>query len=246
MLKVSFKRFQKALTPGELRGFSYTMARLFELASPSSSDDWPVLLDKQSTEKLLGYLRESQGSCPGLLGLAPISLQKAVLRPVVRDCDAIQNTTSFIICRQPMRLSEKYAATLTFQANHVLKNGKHYSHWVLWDHRFWIRISSLEENIVQNVVVRPYQPDDVSVVKATLRDSQGAYNLERLLADSAPGDIRFTIPVLTYHGKVVVFPTLQLSLVPESSLSYQCRFARSPRTAEFLSENVHQHPSRES
>jgi len=242
LLKVTVRKIHQSLTPREQRGFSYAMARLFELASAGSPEDWPSLLDKQSTKRLIAYFQNAEGSSSDARGrTVPITFQKAILRLKVSRGDAANNTLSFTISRSPMRSAESIINTTTLERGPSLSssNGKQYSFWNLWDHRFWIRVVSEEENVIENVVLRPYLSEDVSAVRAMLECSKDGDQLMQQLAESAPGDIRFTIPVLVYQGNIVAFPTLGHSFVPASRLSFQCNFARSWRTARFLSRHVH-------
>jgi len=242
LLKVTVRKFHQTLMPHEQRGFSYAMARLFELASAVSSEDWPSLLDKQSTKRLIAYFQNTDGSSSDAQGsIFPITFQKAILRFKVSNHDAANNILSFTISRLPMRSAERINNTVTLRSGppSVSSNIKRYSFWTLWDHRIWIRVASEEENIIENVILRPYHSEDVSMVRAMLEGSKDGDELMHQLAERAPGDIRFTIPVLIYQGNIVAFPTLDYSFVPASRLSFQCNFARSSRTAKFLSRHVH-------
>ncbi|KAK5094412.1 hypothetical protein LTR70_004152 [Exophiala xenobiotica] len=236
MIQITLKQFHHLRTPGELRGFSYAMARLLELTSPAPSDTWPILLDRDHTMELTQYLFQAPGSFSGRQMCTAIIVKGAILRLI--DDDSTNETVTFMIRREPFRRSEMAANTRIFQLKPKSEDagGDHY--WFLWDHRFWIGVRSMQQNFVENFVVRPYQPEDVPDVKVRLGTSPNADKFKQQMDYSAPGDIRFTMPVLTYCGKVVAFPTMAYQFVPTSMLSIRCRFARSRRTAIFLNENI--------
>ncbi|KAL9098037.1 MAG: hypothetical protein Q9163_006221 [Psora crenata] len=83
--------------------------------------------------------------------------------------------------------------------------------WQLWDGRYWIRVKNLSKN---TLVVRPLSKSDIQ----TTRDStcQEAWRaLYETLKQTAPGKIRWTLPVIaetyacgTRPDKVLVLPTL--------------------------------------
>ncbi|KAK5956281.1 hypothetical protein OHC33_002857 [Knufia fluminis] len=214
------------------------MATLFGIISPCSSEDWPTLLDKRSTKELLAYLQDRQDSSSGISAHASITVKKAVIRNVLSDIDT--DAASFTISRQPMRLEEKRAATVTFEQTPATTNDsqRRLSRWLLWDHRFWIRVRSYQANVIDRVVLRPYEPEDVSALKLALQNSESADDLMQVLATNAPGDVRFTLPVLVFDGQLIGFPTLGISFVSVSTLASDYRFARSQRTVSFLLDQV--------
>ena len=78
--------------------------------------------------------------------------------------------------------------------------------WTLWDDRFWFHVSSVSTDAggaelpeSASFVMRPLQTDDLQQIRKNSgykkpRFKTGSLN-DKLLGD-APGDVRFTVPVL--------------------------------------------------
>jgi len=237
VVKVTLKQFSHLRNSAELRGFSYGMARLFELASPAHSDSWPLLLNNDHTMELARYLSEPQGDSSGTQTAATITVRGAVFRLINEDIT--NKMVTFMISRGNFRRSEVTAATHIFRLKPTSgETGKDRHSWFLWDRRFWIGVQSSQQNFLEHIVFRPYQPEDVPAVKAMLETSPNGDKFKRRLDNSAPGDARFTLPVMTYQGRIVAFPTLAYQFEPSPTFSIRCRVARSRRTTEFLNDHV--------
>lgn len=86
-----------------------------------------------------------------------------------------------------------------------------FSPWTLWDGRYWIRVLNANS---ESVVVRSLRANDLTHLRAIL-PKESWQNLHNLLAEVAPGKIRYTLPIVaaaddrnTGPGEVFVLPTL--------------------------------------
>ncbi|KAF2860994.1 hypothetical protein K470DRAFT_231357 [Piedraia hortae CBS 480.64] len=123
----------------------------------------------------------------------------------IKWASAVQGRTSFLELHRarPRRgESESLKLSLTDEGQ-----GRSTSQWMLWDNRFWIRVS----------LPTGYQCDDVSVRllsagdNATLRKVFSREKLERFR--TLPDSMRYTLPVLIAGGNLVALPTLGWGLV---------------------------------
>ncbi len=142
---------------------------------------------------------------------------------------ATQSTT-WNFSRPPMRARELEIASMAFQPSlrhnideraKMTKNSREYrdmtdkrkgiwSEWLLWDHRYWIRIRTKDAKRLSTIRIRPYTEPDAHDVYKRLGDNRAAF--QAILAEAAPGKSRYTIPVLTTNGRVSVFPTLNVKV----------------------------------
>ncbi|KAJ5973404.1 hypothetical protein N7481_010614 [Penicillium waksmanii] len=78
--------------------------------------------------------------------------------------------------------------------------------WTLWDDRFWFRVSLFLNKTKMDdptkpvsFVLRPFRTDDLQQVRKNFGPGKSASNgghLQRKLLGDAPGDVRYTVPVL--------------------------------------------------
>jgi hypothetical protein len=137
-------------------------------------------------------------------------------------------STVWTLSRPPMREKELHLASMAFShprrceivegkdpsdhgwnssVEESKKNGL-WSSWLLWDHRYWIRVRADSVERLSRIRIRTYSESDVQRVYEMLED--GRDDFRAMLAESAPGKSRFTIPVLTFDRIVSVFPTLNV------------------------------------
>ncbi|KAJ5629651.1 hypothetical protein N7528_003308 [Penicillium herquei] len=112
-----------------------------------------------------------------------------------------------------------------------------YTHWALWDDRYWIRFSLALNNKQKKhrstipeggsqgsglaLQIRSLQQSDFQELDKDKVTAIRLANLRKLLSSEAPGPARFTIPVLTHaglidnpleKGKLLALPTLDCPL----------------------------------
>lgn len=94
----------------------------------------------------------------------------------------------WILTRQPFTAGRP-SPILTFRRVIAPNKGSEFS---LWDGRFWFRIVNRHS---RPVVIRPFYPADLTLLRATLPKEQ-ARDLDEALRVVAPGKLRWTLPVI--------------------------------------------------
>ena len=97
-------------------------------------------------------------------------------------------------------------------------DGQYESHSALWDNRYWIKLRSNCEILLQQVRIRMYSAFDAAQVRKRMSKAETAW-FDKQLRESAPGDMRYTLPVLTVNDKIIAFPTLSTDPLPMSQFS---------------------------
>ena len=80
--------------------------------------------------------------------------------------------------------------------------------WQLWDGRYWIRIRNFS---MYPVLVRSFLPTDLQAIKATIPNDAWR-KVHEILAEAAPGKIRWTLPALVQKDENEGTPDKLLSL----------------------------------
>ncbi|KAI9821830.1 MAG: hypothetical protein M1827_002412 [Pycnora praestabilis] len=95
--------------------------------------------------------------------------------------------------------------------------------WYLFDGRFWIQILNLTSH---PIVLRPFAVEDRKLFANALSPTQ-RQRLRLVLNGSAPGKVRYTLPVLAEEttGEVLAFPTLGIQKPgAEAKVQWQARY----------------------
>ena len=124
------------------------------------------------------------------------------------------------IYRQPFKTSEIASNTLHFDTLPGAAQDGHsnlWSRWLLWDNRYWLRICCSSLQCLQSCVVRPLMESDIGRLRSHLKSLSPELlrRFESILADAAPGSVRYTLPILEDQGVVRAFPTLDF-VVPDA------------------------------
>ncbi|KIW63866.1 tRNA(Ile)-lysidine synthetase [Phialophora macrospora] len=154
-------------------------------------------------------------------------------------------STLWTLSRPPMREKELRLASMAFSPPRrceIVEGKDHSDHssnysvdesnkkglwssWLLWDHRYWIRVRVESVERLSRIRIRTYSESDVQRVHEMLDDERDDFRA--MLAESAPGKSRFTIPVLTVDRFVAVFPTLNV-VVEKSKPAVISRLSHHP------------------
>ncbi|EXJ92349.1 hypothetical protein A1O3_00899 [Capronia epimyces CBS 606.96] len=198
------------------------LARLTSVVSYQSRDDVPTLVPQARLMEFLDAMRSSDATF--------LTIQKVLLEKLQVDRSGIDHDrVAWRLSRPPMRSSEAKLAHQNFPLNspwtktslssnstchpNVDSSSGVWSDWVLWDHRYWMRVRAQDPSSLSEICVRPYQESDAPYVVETLK--KDSVEFHDTLAKAAPGKLRYTLPVLTYQGRISVFPTLNIS-IPKS------------------------------
>lgn len=243
--------------PDDSLGIMAFLRRIFEIVSPKERipiSDLHTALDNMYSEtpdslsvsedrKLNGYTNSfSTGGVHAQRREMPLRLSSDGSNPTNLDPDSI-----WMLTRQPFHrgkephpisipatgckaLSHAYDQTITQGEieDRCLEiseeNEGRWSSWKLWDGRFWIRISNQTD---QQLEVRAFTTKDLNISKPNLSKEESE-SLRRKLAVAAPGDVRYTLPIIAQTSKprkVLAFPTLGHRLGSSSNdLEWEVRY----------------------
>ncbi|KAJ4519254.1 hypothetical protein ABEF95_015143 [Exophiala dermatitidis] len=218
----------------DLAAGANALARLTSAISYQSRDDVPTLVPKERVLEFLEACRSPRSRS--------LTIQKVLLEKPDNDTvNSEDNQVRWKLSRPPMRSSEVKSAEQRFRPKVDGFSGEEttgtsqmdldtvggvWSDWILWDHRYWMRVRVPDTASVPEVHVRPYRQSDAPYVFSAL-NKEDSIMLRKILAEAGPGKLRYTLPVLTYQNRLLLFPTLNV-LVPDLStrdpgtVSIQC------------------------
>jgi hypothetical protein len=175
---------------------AYALARVTGVISPQESSVEPTLIPQNRLNGILLGIKAKK---------ADVTTQQTWLS---KDCQSSTLRGTWRVSRPPLRSEELKRTTTTFTpaASTSSKTGV-WSEWILWDRRYWLRVRTNNAQTLARIGVRCYQSSHTDAMRKQL--GPGGFNiLLKLLKDNAPGTTRFTLPVLTVDGKIVLFPSL--------------------------------------
>ncbi|KAJ9613101.1 hypothetical protein H2200_003042 [Cladophialophora chaetospira] len=208
----------------DLEAGAYALARLTSVVSPQSKDDdQPTLVSQQ---KLMDFLEIEKRGAKEQMTMQQVLCQKVESDPSLWT----ERSTVWTFSRPPMRKRELELTSMVFvpwlestgaAGKTLTKTEKKYlaekfkrkglwSKWLLWDHRYWIRVRTQNAERLSTIRLRTYTESDSTEVYKNLES--GKHDFQAMLAEAAPGKARYTLPVLTVDGNVSVFPTFNVML----------------------------------
>ncbi|KAJ9638656.1 hypothetical protein H2204_004132, partial [Knufia peltigerae] len=161
-----------------------------------------------------------------------MTVQRAFLQRLTDHALREEGGVVWRLSRPPMRAAEIELATTKFtvperyemesaiqKENHCLTLGQRglWSAWLLWDHRYWIRIRTKDIHTLDQIEIRPFQKKNELNLQHNLGDDR--YVFQKVFAKVAPGKLRYTLPVLTWQGNICAFPTLNFLIQSQLSNS---------------------------
>lgn len=225
-----------SMTNAELQGLSFFMQRVISIVSPLDEKLLPTMLNRDYVDQIHTLCMHG----PSMKSNKPASvLYNQIICARVSN-DQSSNAITLRFSRQP--ISSGNTSSLTQRFQHDTKpigsgTGRDYSRWMLWDQRFWLRVNG-ELAVLNETIVRPYHPGDVSKVRQGLKQIDRLEAFEKMLSTYALGNIRFTLPVLLVSGEIVAFPTLGVSVIQSPQISWEVLYSRDPRATEFFFPDI--------
>ena len=147
------------------------------------------------------------------------TLSGVVFEVLPRDSD---DSSIWRLSRMPMMDLERQTNTCTFDGEeadqHTSLSGKDKivpytrSRWLLWDHRWWIRVSTDRAELLPHLQLRPYTMLDGKALKEVMPKRHFG-QLTATLKMCASNKTRYTLPVLTLQDKVIAAPTLHRNIM---------------------------------
>ena len=205
------------------RSSRHFLRRLLETVTPL--DRWETR--QQHTESQLAgtyFYNESRGKSKAQQDTSGAGLTFNAAGCVLEPCHGPDGPSrsryydKLRIYRQPFKVPELTTSTRRFEILSEAKDhSSFWSRWLLWDNRYWISICCCSPKYLQSCVVRPLTKMDVKRLRARLKSLsvEILHTFESMLADAAPGRVRYTLPVLEDQSGVRALPTLDF-VVPEA------------------------------
>ena len=158
---------------------------------------------------------------------AQIQIQQTQIQQLVNPSSLGAGYSRWRLSRPTMHNEEVKAAEQEFELeSEDSKEGLSgtWSKWILWDHRYWIRVKSQIATNLRHIAIRNFRKEDMYRISKNFLCGK---HFKSRLAVIAPGKMRWTLPVLTLADKASVFPTLDIR-VRNSASSLGERVAHPP------------------
>ncbi|KAF8852090.1 hypothetical protein BDZ45DRAFT_659743 [Acephala macrosclerotiorum] len=164
---------------------------------------------------------------PGLSGLAPFkqihpkafTVASIHLQPMVpqvpgqeREARLIDESEIKEGKDQPLWLLSRQPYSLSNSPSMVIPPSEECARtpWVLYDGRYWIRVQNRTSDLIMNI--RPFAPHDMKKLQSSM-DGPHKRKFLKVLKAEASGDIRWTLPSLSFRSRdnediILALPTL--------------------------------------
>ena len=219
-LTVRLPRFPQVLQWEDPQTAARFLGRFLRVVSPGDSATLFMKSSQEAVELLFPSLQGLSASVPARKPASVLTTCKVMLTR--EDSFSKQNPledyyTTWRFSRQPFHRTELCSAVKRFVAPHkseVSVSSNLWSDWLLWDNRYWIRLCGSTEEYLLNCIVRPFERSDCTALRQALakHSKELLQSFDALLSDAAPGEERYTLPVIVDNQGIRVFPTLDFSI----------------------------------
>ncbi|KJY00465.1 PP-loop family protein [Zymoseptoria brevis] len=181
---------------------AHFLRRVLQNVSPQTEISLQTL--DQATDVMLGDLTERTGG-PQETQVAAVTIR--------RDNAIDQWTRRFSICRQnPSRLQRNTIVPFLFKADlESSTDSPGWSDWLLWDGRYWIRVTRAKMSADESIGVSFLTPERLAIARKGLNLRQ-CTELRRLFRHASRHGAEWTIPVVILQQAdnvaVAALPTL--------------------------------------
>lgn len=219
-LTVRFPRSPSSMQWEDPRIPARFLGQLLQVVSPTDGSDLHLCAPKSVVKEVFpgtanGHPLDSTGKPASVLTTSKVLLTRKTNKSR-GHCKNDQDTT-WRLSRQPFHRTELARAISHFTIPNeprVISSKKIRSNWLLWDHRYWIRLCGTSSEYLRTCIVRPFQLRDSTTLRQTLAQSSKKLlqRFDTLLSDAAPGDQRYTLPIIVDDLGMRAFPTLNFSI----------------------------------
>jgi len=219
-ITVRIPRGSNAISSNNRKSLDIFLGSLLELVRPARADSQNTT-GTEDVEDILQKMTEASMSPRPDAKPERFSLAKVLLTRVDQRSLVAQNAShiTWRLSRQPFSRHEQEAAlTKSFVCQQTSSPGTNteqmWSDWVFWDKRYWFRIHCNQLVYLQNCIVRPYREADVQNLYHQLswKHRELGTKLRAIMNDAAPGDDRWSLPVIVDAVGLRAFPTLGIRL----------------------------------
>ncbi|KAI1614918.1 cell cycle protein MesJ [Exophiala viscosa] len=189
----------------KLQSGANALAQLTSVVSCQHRAAIPTLVSHQNLEDFLQIMQSPE--------LRRTTIQQVLLERLQSASQDASGSVLVRLARPPMRPAEVALATQGFSPSaprddDLPNEDGIWSEWLLWDHRYWIRVRTKNASRLEQIAVRPFQVADEGHLRQMVKQERD--ELHSMLAEAAPGKLRYTLPILTFLGEISVFPTLNV------------------------------------
>lgn len=184
------------------------LRRVTELISPCPANQFSLRSFEPFVSRLFSPNMDQSRHAFTLGGVKFMPLDMTSGSPPSFDDSKLKKKSIWLLSRQPFFKNRAPVKTLDVSVISSTRTTAKPSQtdWILWDDRFWFRFSLSARGMGNNenskpsaFVVRPFRMDDLQQVRTNFgprksRSKEGPLH-EKLVGD-APGDVRYTVPVL--------------------------------------------------
>lgn len=224
--------------------WQYLMARTIEMVAPLSNNSFPAHLAAPKLHDI------SQAETCDIGSITRTVTSKAMIHTEQFD----NRIRRFLVHRQPFDTRDIENKSLSFHLDKSTEEsqipGLASSQCLLWDGRFWIRISCADQDQVTRISIRPYLEQDLKHVKEVLLARKLYAKFKRRLSSVMPAQdssgqnnplpnfVRHTLPVLVYNDRVIAFPTVGFVVDGEAvrGLRWEVKYRRANRVLDFFAD----------
>lgn len=181
------------------------LSNILQAVSPICDENTGTV-PHELVESLLAHHRRRDGESSSSFRTTALNINRVMMECAVATFPDGSRDQIWRLSRQPMRARELDRSSVAFQR----QGQQHWSPWVLWDGRFWIRIHCGDGQSIDKFTVRALRPEDLRNIRSRFTATpQQRSEVERLLTALTPGKIRWTLPVIVSRaGEIVALPTL--------------------------------------
>ncbi|RMZ83426.1 hypothetical protein DV736_g6612, partial [Chaetothyriales sp. CBS 134916] len=183
------------------------LSQLCQFVSPNPAESVQTMTPPDRLEEFVGHLQSAFWADPSK-AKAPVFVNSKVLFEGFLPREHAESPDSYCwkLSRQPLRTTEIERVNVVVDPSSTNRH-RCSSHRILWDNRFWIRITSSDSRLFDGLTLRPFLADDWHYLTEQL-PRPVIKTLRVVMSDHAPGNSRYTLPALCFHDKVVALPTL--------------------------------------
>lgn len=214
-MEIKFPPHFASRCEADMEAAAYALSRLMSVTSPQSREARVTLAPEARVKEFVTSLSSNNNTSSHQIDQT--SIQRLPDKPYFQPGESLWK-----LYRPPMRQNEQAAAIVRFKASSdesVNDDSGFWSKWLLWDHRYWIRVKAQSAEQIPSITIRNFRPMmDNKYVRI------GVYNPKNFRASCkqfAPGKMIESIPVLTWEGNIAAFPTLNVRVHERTPTGYE-------------------------
>lgn len=194
-----------AICKTDMEAASNVLSRLTSAISPQHREGAGTLIPEVRCQEFIKTLSSDEEAAT--LQIQQTQIDRLSGRPGLKPGE-----TLWRLSRPPLREAEVQAAEREFEP--AVDNPKEntsgiWSEWILWDHRYWIRVKAHSAEKMQDIGIRNYRATDNDRIRSGVSKYK---EFRATIKDFAPGKMMRNLPVLTDGNLIAAFPTMNVRI----------------------------------